>query len=118
MIGKMFRSLPFIFANNNYTLSKVPERARLKQSVSWLVPILFPNPGHSRNNYRMGTMILAEIDNFPHFDSPDKILAYAGVSPSTYQSRQSESSYSYGKPRITLSAFCPNQCCQVCLPLE
>ena len=29
--------------------------------------------------------ILAEIGDFSRFDSPDKILAYAGLSPSTYQ---------------------------------
>lgn len=37
---------------------------------------------------RMGAMILAEIGDFSNFDSPDKILAYAGMSPSTYQSGQ------------------------------
>jgi len=35
---------------------------------------------------RMGAMIFAEIGDFSRFDSPDKILAYAGMSPSTYQS--------------------------------
>ena len=38
--------------------------------------------------FRMGAMILAEIGDFSRFDSPDKILAYAGMSPSTYQSGQ------------------------------
>ncbi|MBE7009193.1 MAG: IS110 family transposase [Ruminococcaceae bacterium] len=37
-------------------------------------------------NFRMGAMILAEIGDFSRFDSPDKLLAYAGLSPSTYQS--------------------------------
>lgn len=37
---------------------------------------------------RMGAMILAEIGDFSRFDSPDNILAYAGMSPSTYQSGQ------------------------------
>ncbi len=36
--------------------------------------------------FRMAAMILAEIGDFSFFDSPDKILAYAGMSPSTYQS--------------------------------
>jgi transposase len=36
----------------------------------------------------MGAMIVAEIGDFSNFDSPDKILAYAGLSPSTYQSGQ------------------------------
>ncbi len=30
--------------------------------------------------------IIAEIGDFKNFDSPDKILAFAGMSPSTYQS--------------------------------
>ena len=34
----------------------------------------------------MGAMILAEVGDFSRFDSPDKLLAYAGLSPSTYQS--------------------------------
>ncbi|BDF32894.1 hypothetical protein CE91St62_09600 [Lachnospiraceae bacterium] len=50
-------------------------------------------------NYRMGAMIVAEIGEFSRFDSPDKILAYAGMSPSTYQSGQLESSYSHMEKR-------------------
>lgn len=45
-------------------------------------------------SYRMGAMIIAEIGDFSKFDSPDKILAYAGLSPSTYQSGQLRSSHS------------------------
>ena len=37
-------------------------------------------------SYRMGSMVLAEIKAFYRFDSPDKIPAYAGISPSTYRS--------------------------------
>lgn len=51
------------------------------------------------SNYRMGAMIIAEIGDFNRFDSPDKILAYAGMSPSTYQSGQLESSYSHMEKR-------------------
>lgn len=43
----------------------------------------------------MGAMILAEIGDFSRFDSPDKILAYAGMSPSTYQSGQLSLSGTY-----------------------
>ena len=45
-------------------------------------------------SYRMGAMIIAEIGDFNRFSSPDKILAYAGLSPSTYQSGQLTSSHS------------------------
>ena len=48
---------------------------------------------------RMGAMILAEVDDFHNFDSADKILAYAGLSPSTYQSGQLTSSYSHMEKR-------------------
>jgi len=37
---------------------------------------------------RMAAMILAEIGDFSRFDSADKLLAYSGMSPSTYQSGQ------------------------------
>lgn len=50
-------------------------------------------------NYRMGAMIIAEIGDFSRFDSPDKILAYAGMSPSTYQSGQLESYHSHMEKR-------------------
>lgn len=48
---------------------------------------------------RTGAMILAEIGDFSKFDSPDKVLAYAGLSPSTYQSGQLTSSYSHMEKR-------------------
>ena len=50
-------------------------------------------------NYRMGAMIIAEIGDFSRFDSPDKILAYAGLSPSTYQSGQLDGAYSHMEKR-------------------
>ena len=50
-------------------------------------------------NYRMGAMIIAEIGDFNSFDSPDKILAYAGLSPSTYQSGQLDGAYSHMEKR-------------------
>ena len=49
--------------------------------------------------YRMGAMILAEIGDFARFDSPDQILAYAGLSPSIYQSGQLTSSHSHMEKR-------------------
>ncbi len=50
-------------------------------------------------NYRMGAMIIAEIGDFSSFDSPDKILAFAGMSPSTYQSGQLDNCYSHMEKR-------------------
>ena len=43
--------------------------------------------------YALGAMIVAEIGDFSRFDSPDKILAFAGCSPTTYQSGQLYSSH-------------------------
>ena len=48
---------------------------------------------------RMGAMILAEIGDFSRFDNADQILAYAGLSPSTYQSGHLTSSYSHMEKR-------------------
>ena len=48
---------------------------------------------------RMGAMILAEVGDFSNFDSADKILAYAGLSPSTYQSGQLTSGYAHMEKR-------------------
>ena len=50
-------------------------------------------------SYRMGAMIIAEIGDFSRFDSADKILAYAGMSPSTYQSGQLDNCYSHMEKR-------------------
>lgn len=49
--------------------------------------------------YRMGAMILAEIGDFARFDSPDKVLAYAGLSPSIYQSGQLNNSHAHMEKR-------------------
>lgn len=50
-------------------------------------------------SYRMGAMIIAEIGDFSRFDSPDRILAYAGMSPSNYQSGQLDNCYSHMEKR-------------------
>ena len=48
---------------------------------------------------RMGAMILAEVGDFSRFDNADQILAYAGLSPTTYQSGQLTSSYAHMEKR-------------------
>ena len=50
-------------------------------------------------SYRMGAMILAEVGDFSRFSNADQILAFAGLSPSTYQSGQLDSSYSHMEKR-------------------
>lgn len=49
--------------------------------------------------FRMAAMILAEVSDFSRFDSPDKVLAYAGMSPSTYQSGQMNNCYAHMEKR-------------------
>jgi len=49
--------------------------------------------------FRMGAMILAEVGDFSRFDSPDKVLAYSGMSPSTYQSGQLTNGYAHMEKR-------------------
>ena len=48
---------------------------------------------------RMGAMILAEAGDLSRFVSPDKLLAYAGMSPSTYQSGQLKNCYPHMEKR-------------------
>ena len=57
--------------------------AAIKAIIDEMSSPILTIPGIS---YRMGAMILAEIGDFSRFDSPDKLLAYAGLSPSTYES--------------------------------
>ena len=49
--------------------------------------------------FRMAAMILAEVGDFTRFDSPNKLLAYAGMSPSTYQSGQLKNCYPHMEKR-------------------
>ena len=43
----------------------------------------------------MGAMILADVGDFANFDSPDKIHAYADLSPSTYESGKLKATGTY-----------------------
>lgn len=50
-------------------------------------------------SYHMGAMIIAEIGDFNNFSTPDKILAFSGLSPSTYQSGQLTNCYAHMEKR-------------------
>lgn len=49
--------------------------------------------------FRMAAMIFAKAGDFTRFDSPDKLLAYAGMSPSTCQSGQLKNYYPHMEKR-------------------
>ena len=66
--------------------------AAVKAIVDEMAPPILTIPGIS---YRMGAMILAEVGDFSRFDSPDKLLAYAGLSPSTYESGKLKATGTY-----------------------
>ena len=66
--------------------------AAIKVIIDETAPPILSIPGIS---YRMGAMILAEIGDFSRFDSPDKLLAYAGLSPSTYESGKLKATGTY-----------------------
>lgn len=66
--------------------------AAIKTIVDEMAPPILTIPGI---NYRMGAMILAEIGDISRFASPDQLLAYAGLSPSTYESGKLVASGSY-----------------------
>lgn len=70
--------------------------AAIKQMMDEIASPILTIPGIS---YRMGAMILAEIGDFYRFASPDKLLAYAGLSPSTYQSGKLDNAYAHMEKR-------------------
>lgn len=70
--------------------------AEIKRIMDEMNSPILTIPGIS---YHMGAMVLAEIGDFSRFDSADKILAYAGMSPSTYQSGQLDNCYAHMEKR-------------------
>lgn len=81
-----------------HTISRIQELDALIKEADNEIQIAFNElnstitsiPGIS---YTLGSMILAEIGDINRFETPDKILAYAGLSPSTYQSGKLESTH-------------------------
>ena len=70
--------------------------AEIKNIILDINPPLLSIPGIGLTT---ASMILAEIGDFSNFDSPDKILAFAGLSPSTYQSGYYTSNYAHMEKR-------------------
>ena len=68
----------------------------IKRLMAQIVPPILGIPGMGSN---MAAMILAEIGDFSRFDSPDKILAFSGFSPSTYQSGKMDNAYAHMEKR-------------------
>lgn len=66
-------------------------------------PPITTNPGIG---CRMGAMILAEAGDLLRFDSPDKLLAYAGMSPSNLPVRAAEKlSPTHGETGLQISVL-------------
>ena len=72
------------------TLEITEIEAEIKKIMDAIDSPILGVPGIGQN---LGVMIIAEIGDFSRFDSADKILAFAGCSPSTYQSGQLYSSH-------------------------
>lgn len=70
--------------------------ASIKEIMDDCASPIMTIPGIS---YRMGAMILAEIGDFQRFDNADKLLAFAGISPSRNDSGQFESSNNHMEKR-------------------
>ncbi len=68
----------------------------IQQIMDELHPPILSIPGMGVHS---AAMILAEIGDFSNFESPDKILAYAGCSPSTYQSGKLTNCYAHMEKR-------------------
>ena len=68
----------------------------IQQIMDELNPPILSIPGMGIHS---AAMILAEIGDFSNFESPNKILAYAGCSPSTYQSGKLTNCYAHMEKR-------------------
>ena len=68
----------------------------IKHIVDSLETTILTIPGIG---YTTAASILAEIGDFSNFATPDKILAFAGMSPSTYQSGQLTNCYAHMEKR-------------------
>lgn len=77
-----------LIAELNDEISEI--EAEIKKIMNAVDSPILSVPGIGMN---IGAIILAEIGDFSRFDNPDKILAFAGCSPSTYQSGQLYSSH-------------------------
>lgn len=70
--------------------------AEIKRMMDELDAPLLSIPGMG---LRMAAVIVAEIGDFSRFDSPDKVLAFSGFSPSTYQSGRMDNAYAHMEKR-------------------
>lgn len=70
--------------------------AEISKMIDKIASPITTIPGIGNN---MGAMIISEIGDFSRFSSPDKILAYAGYSPSTYQSGKLDNCYAHMEKR-------------------
>lgn len=69
-------------------------------------------------SYALGSVIISEVGDFSRFDNPDKLLAFAGCSPSTYQSGSNLfHSCKDGKARFKISALGTLKCSKICLQM-
>lgn len=68
----------------------------IKKIVDESGTTLLTVPGIS---YSTAAVILAEVGDFSNFATPDKVLAFAGMSPSTYQSGQLTNCYAHMEKR-------------------
>ena len=77
-----------LIAELNDEISEI--EAEIKKIMDAIDSPILSVPGIGMN---IGAIIVAEIGDFSRFENPDKILAFAGCSPSTYQSGQLYSSH-------------------------
>lgn len=71
-------------------------KSEIKQVVDSLGATILTIPGIG---YTTAASILAEVGDFSNFETTGKILAFAGMSPSTYQSGQLINCYAHMEKR-------------------
>lgn len=75
-------------------------RRQIEERIPFIMNDLYsPITTISRMDFHMAAMILAEVEDFIRFASPDKLLAYAGMSSSTHQFVQLKNCYPHMEKR-------------------
>ncbi len=78
----------------NQQIEQVEEQIKALMDQTHTVILSIPGIG-----YRMGALIVAEIGDIERFSSADKLLAFAGMVPSVYQSGQFTSTHAHMEKR-------------------
>ena len=87
LLSPLLDNIPLCFPAVPFAPAAIRERDVITNKAHHLHMLFLrsPIPSIPGISYCLGAMIISEIGDFSNFSTPDKVLAFAGLSPSTYQ---------------------------------